>query len=99
MITTPSKLPVEVWNVGIDFGAQLATGETISSAGVCAQAATALTTSVTNNGMTAAYQSISGSIVTVQLSGGTSGQRALFEVGAVTSTGETLAETVQVPLC
>ena len=88
MITTPAKLPIEVWNIGVDFAAQLSIGETV----------TAGAASVSAGSATPTFQSVSGSVVTITVTGGISGDRCLITVSVTTSTGETLAENLQIQI-
>ena len=86
MIFAPSKLAVEVWNIGVDFSPQLLTGETITSGFA----------SVISGSCAVTYDNLSGTVATVTVSGGTSGARSIIQVGVNTSTGEVLAENITI---
>ena len=89
MINTPSKLVVEVWNIGIDFTQQLQAGEVPTTGFATVPTGTAEVT----------FDGLSGNVASITVSGGTAGQRSIVQVGINTSAGEVLAENVQIPVC
>lgn len=86
MIVLPKKLPVEVWNIGVDFTAQLNPGETITDGFA----------TVLSGNVTATFIAVNDGVLGVKIAGGDAGSRAIVEVGVNTSAAETLAEALQV---
>ena len=81
MITAPSKLAVEEWNIGIDFSPQLAPEEAITGASV-----------VPVGSISATLIEFSGTVVSFVVNGGTKGDRCTVQISVSTSNGEVLAE-------
>ena len=78
----PRKLPIEVWNCGVDFKNQINAGDTITSGNAV----------LSSGSVAVANPSVTGTIVTFQVSGGTTGSLCEVIVSCATSSGETLAE-------
>lgn len=79
-----AKDPEDIDDFTIDWSNVIASGETISTA----------TATVVGGEVTAASPSISGSLTTTRLSGGTAGIIASVRVRIVTSTGRQLDQTM-----
>jgi len=86
MITTPTKLAQEVWNIGVDFSPQLQIGETLSTGAA----------SIVTGSATVAFANISSTIATVTVTGGLAGELCAVQVSVNTSTGEVLSERLNI---
>lgn len=83
-----SKHPDESINVGVDFAARIPGGVTISTP----------TVSVVTGDVTLGSPSVSGSIISIRVSGGTALVTSSLEFKAALSDGETLAGIIDIPV-
>lgn len=78
----PNKLPSEIWDCGMSFKRQIATGDSIAS----------VTAAVTTGSATTTNQTYSGTNALFRISGGVAGETCQVLITAITANGEHLSE-------
>lgn len=87
MLTWGAKYPDEVLHYQIDWADALATGDSVASADAPQP-----------EGITLSAVGTVGTLTTVTIAGGSAGMRAIVQLTAVTTLGETLGEDVAIAI-